>query len=55
MKQMYVVYVGKKRVLSERKLKKKFYNSKNNDFKNALTFEQWLEVCIDRGFIGYAN
>lgn len=52
--QMYVVYVYHNKVTSESKIKRKVYESKNNQFGNIL-FDEWLMECIDRGFIGYAN
>ena len=52
--QMYVVYVYHNKVMSESKLRRKVYESKNNQFRN-MPFDEWLMECIDRGFISYAN
>lgn len=52
--QMYVVHVYHNKVMSESKLRKKVYESKNNQFGN-VPFDEWLMECIDRGFISYAN
>ena len=52
--QMYVVHVYHNKVMSENRLKRKVYESKNNQFSN-MPFDEWLMECIDRGFISYAN
>lgn len=52
--QMYVVHVYHNKVMAESKLRKKVYESKNNQFGN-ISFDEWLLECIDRGFISYAN
>ena len=52
--QMYVVHVYHNKVMSENRLKRKVYESKNNQF-SSMPFDEWLMECIDRGFISYAN